>query len=121
MTNRVILTDQREKMLEEGTEQGDTADKMRMYRLKNSSTTALKELIQIAQSPHVDQTEIFDPETVNRLLIALLSPSLDHYTTGTIPTIETDEKITDEFQNYRNSLYVEIDQFLKFRHSYADE
>jgi hypothetical protein len=67
MTDRVLLTDTRKDLLEGDYDSSNPTHRNRKHRLKESSKTALDELIQIAQSPIIDNTEIFETEQVASL------------------------------------------------------
>lgn len=113
MTNRVILTDRREKLLSGDYNADDSADRMAKSRLNDSATVALNELTQIADSPHVDHTDIFSPEDVHQFLRALLTAThADHVEAGGLITSPEEEEQADlptvdysaEFENYQNEL-----------------
>jgi hypothetical protein len=123
MTDRVLLTDTRKDLLEGDYDSSNPTHRNRKHRLKESSKTALDELIQIAQSPIIDNTEIFETEQVARLTRALLTPDVVHTEGGGLwPGTEDlpDEltvTVSDEYQQYQDRLYVVLDDPM---HSYRD-
>lgn len=110
MTDRVLLTEQRENVLAGEYDGSDAALRNQKSRLRKSSQTALQELTQVAESQHIDHTEVFDPGDVFRLLRALLTPVYpDHYAdhedrSGLMHEKET----TDEWTAYGSRLQVQM-------------
>lgn len=83
---------------------------------KNQARQALEELTMIAESQHIDHTDVFDPDDVFRFLRALLTAdATHHYATDEVPTMVTDDVLDDDFLAYRDRLYVQMDKFLRFR------
>jgi hypothetical protein len=111
MTERVILTEQRERLLSGKYEGSDTAERAQRHRLKNSTKVAIDELIQIAESPVLDNSDVFDPDDVFRLLRALYTPSQDHLEeeSGLIDHGDA----TPEYRAYTDRLYVQIDKVIR--------
>jgi len=68
---------------------------------------ALHELTEVAQSPEIDNTDVFDPDDVFWFLSALLTP--DEFVPPT-------EKPPEDFQEYRDRLHVQMDKLLRNRH-----
>lgn len=120
MGDRVILTDKREQLIEDGYDPSNNTERVRKSRLENSAETAFEELIRIAKSPHIDQTKIFDEDQVFRLLRALLNPNLDHYA-GEVPLLDDGEQHTEDFQAYRDRLYVQLDKSKVYRQNVTDD
>jgi hypothetical protein len=73
MSKRVLMTDAREEVLDGSYTGKETALRNQKSRLRASSRTALEELIQVAESRQIDNTEIFTPEQIYRLLDTLLT------------------------------------------------
>lgn len=92
MTDRVMLTDAREQVLNDEYDGSDAALRKQKSRLRNSTHTVLDELTEIAQSPHIDNSKAFPPEKVGELIEALF-----------VPTIEP-----DEYHDYRKDLYFNV-------------
>lgn len=123
MAENAFLTDRRREFLEGDYDLDTSADRHLKRRLENSANLALSELIEVAESPYIDNTEVFDPETVNRLITALLIPDLNQYEGGGLvgPNVDPDDPATvdlsEEFQHYRDRLYVVLDEPM---HVYRD-
>jgi len=77
MPDRVILTERRKELLQGDYDSENSADRMALLRLRNSTQTNLEELIQIAQSPHVNNSETLPAEKVGQLLQALYIPTVE--------------------------------------------
>lgn len=113
MADRVMLTDQREKVLNGEYDGSDAALRKQKSRLRQSAQTTLDELTEIAQSPHIDTREVFEPDQIFLLLRAILTP--DEYTGPVYPPTESAEHATEEAKewvNYHNQLYVQLDKLL---------
>ncbi|MFD1551173.1 hypothetical protein [Putridiphycobacter roseus] len=118
--DRVLMTDRREKLLIEGYNPSNNAERAAMSRLKNSSETALWELTKIAESPEVDHTDVFDPDQVFRFLRALLNPNLneDHIDTDSPLLAEpgggavTEDDYSDEFRAYSDRLQMQMTKLI---------
>ncbi|MCD2205322.1 hypothetical protein [Halobacterium sp. KA-6] len=110
MTDRVLLTEQRENVLNGEYDGSDAALRNQKSRLRKSSQTALQELTQVAESQHIDHTDVFDPDDVFRLLRALLTPVYpDHYADHEDFGGLTHEKdMTDEWNAYASRLQVQL-------------
>lgn len=113
MPDRVLLNDKRESVLNAEYSGSDAALRNQKSRLRSSSRTALNELIEVAESPEIDNTEVFDPDDVFRLLRALLAPRQEDLEPDEFVTIVTPEKYGDDFVAYADSLYVQIDKVMK--------
>lgn len=71
---QVFLTDERTAVLN-GTYQGAAnTERTHKSRIRDRARTALKELIQVAHSPAIDNAEVFDPNDLARLIDALMAP-----------------------------------------------
>lgn len=66
-----FLTDRRREFLEGDYDLEDSADRQLKRRTKNDAIDALDELIEVARSPHLDNSEIFDPGHIEQLITAL--------------------------------------------------
>jgi len=96
MADRVMLTDQREKVLNGEYDGSDAALRKQRSRIRQSTQTVLDELTEIAQSPHIDSSRAFPPEKVGELVEALY-----------IPTIEP-----EEYDDYQKDLYFNVQRLL---------
>jgi len=74
MADRAFLTDKRRDVLNGEYEGADAALRNQKSRLRRTSSTALEELIEVAQSPEIDNGEVFDPDDIARLIDALMAP-----------------------------------------------
>ena len=89
----VILTEKRNELLNGNYDMSDSTDRAAKHRLKTSSQSAIDDLIKIAQSPHIDNSEALPPEKIGELIEALY-----------IPTLEPE----DYHENYRKDLYYHV-------------
>ena len=119
----VFLTENRRDVLNAESEWSEASVKNEKSRIKNRATLALDELIEVAESPVIDNTDVFDTEKVARLIHALLTPDVVHTEGGGLyPGTEDlpDEltvTVSDEYQQYQDRLYVVLDDPM---HSYRD-
>lgn len=72
MAENAFLTDRRREFLTGDYDLDDSADRHLKRRTEKGAILALDELIEVAESPHVDNSEVFEAEKVDRLLTALL-------------------------------------------------
>jgi len=104
-----MLNEKRESVLRGGYEGSDVALRNQKSRLRQSSRTVLDELLQIARSPHIDNTEVFDPDKMFLLLQALLTPTRDNYKDGLQGGLHFGtDGTTDEFQAYHDRLTTQM-------------
>jgi hypothetical protein len=82
MGDRVILTEKREAVLNgnfpdlsDDYDDPDAALRNQKSRLRESSRTALEELIVVAASPEIENADVFEPNTLARLVDALMVPN----------------------------------------------
>ena len=108
MSDRVLLTEQRENVLNGEYDGSDAALRNQKSRLRTSSQTALQELTQVAESQHIDQTDVFDPDDVFRLLRALLLPKPPHFEDADWQGVMAENETTDEWDAYRSRLQVQL-------------
>ena len=109
MVEKVFLTEERQRFLDGGYE-GAAARKHRS-RIRNRSQIALKELIEVANSPEIDNEEVFEIDLIYSLIFNLFLKS----------GLTTSEGQFQANQAYRDELYRKLDQFLKLYQSYPDE
>lgn len=112
MPEKVFITESRRDVLE-GNADDLTEQSLRnaKSRIRVRSRMALEELIEVAESPEIDQTTVFDPDDVFRLLRALLQPDPDHTTTDIGGLIEEDD-YTDEFRAYSDRLQAQMSKLV---------
>lgn len=108
MSDRVLLNDKRESVLNAEYDGSDAALRNQKSRLRSSSRTALKELIEVAQSHEIDNTEVFDPDDVFRLLRALLTPRQEDLEPDEFVNIVSEEEYTDRFRAYSDRLQMQL-------------
>jgi hypothetical protein len=77
----------------------------------------------VAESPHIDTTEVFDPDDVFRLLSAIMEPDPMYVEGGGLgggdPGEDLPQTTTDEqYQAYTDRLYVQLDKLMR---PYRDE
>ncbi|MBX0306065.1 hypothetical protein [Haloarcula salinisoli] len=113
MAENAFLTDRRRDYLAGEYDGSDSAERHLKYSLRESSELALSELVEVAESPLIDNTEVFDPDEVFRLLRALLSPRQEDLEPDEFVTIVEPEKYGDEFVAYADALYVQMDKVMK--------
>jgi len=110
MSDRVLLTEKREQVLNGEYEGSNDALRNQKSRLRQSARTALDELIQVAASPEIENAEVFEPNEVARLLDALMVPR----GTGLTPrwNFEGDPAEYRDTYRYQLALHGRIDHSL---------
>lgn len=104
----MLLTEKREELLEGNYDSGDNADRMAKSRLHSSTNTAIQELVKIAESPYISNSEVFDPDDIFRLLRALLIPSNNEITDEASALIGADAEVTDEYRAFNDRLRMQM-------------
>lgn len=99
MTDHVFLTDTRKEVLK-NYDSSDSNHRAHKSRIKNDARTALLELLALAATEEIDNSDIFEPKQVRALIQTLLTGP------GGLDPNEPDTE-------YTNSLYVELDQALR--------
>lgn len=93
----VFLTEQRRAVLEgdysEKFDGGDSTERTHHTRIRQRTTTALDELIEVAESRPIHNPDVFDPQTLDKLVKTLLTMP-DHLD-------EDDPDDQDAITNYR--------------------
>lgn len=74
MTRNAILSDRRREFLNGDYDLNKPRDRQLKYQIKKDTEAVLKELIEIASSPHIDNSKVFEPNDLARLLDALMAP-----------------------------------------------
>lgn len=108
MTDRVILTEQREKLLNGEYEGSDAALRKQKWRLRESANTALHELVKIAESPHIDTREVIDPDDLLLLVGAIMEPDGYGFTVNAPP-----EEVSDEYLAHQHQIYLRLQHLLE--------
>lgn len=108
MVEKIFLTDSRRDVLE-GNANDLTEQSLRnaKSRIRVRSRLALEELTEVAESPEIENREVFDPDDVFLFLRALLLP--DEY-------VPIDGEPPEDYQEYRDRLHVQLDKLLRMRH-----
>lgn len=110
-----FLTEDRQAVLHDNYDGSSSTERVHRRNIKKRSQSALQELTEVAQSPHIDNSEVFDPSDVHALLTALLTPpSYTNPMTGEIPDAD------DDFLAYRDRMYVQIDKVKTYAKSTDD-
>lgn len=109
---KTFLTDKRRAVLTGKYEGAENTERVHRRNIKNRATTALEELIEVAESDVIDNTEVFDPVDVHRLLIALTTPPM---TDGPVDPINPEDSLDDDWQAYRDRLYVQMSKVQTFQ------
>lgn len=104
MPDRVLLTDTRREVLKGTYDGAESSKRTQKSRIRTRSRLALDELIEVAESPHIDSADVFDPSKVSQLLYALMLPD---------EPVLPGEEPSEEHQEYQRELYVEIDRVLR--------
>lgn len=116
MVDKVFLTDERRDVLE------GNADDLAEQSLRNAKSRirirarlALEELTEVAESKELDQTEVFDPDDVFRLLRALKQPMNPEHLEGADETqggLIGPEDYTHEFRAYSDRLDAQMSKLV---------
>jgi hypothetical protein len=105
MGDRVFLTDAREQVLEGTYDGSNSALRNQKSRLRSSASIALAELRKVAASEEIENEDIFDPEMVYKLLLALFSHNQGLLRVG----LDTDHQRQMYIATERAQLQVERD------------
>lgn len=126
----VFLTDQRRAVLNNEYDGEDSTERAHQSNIRARSRTAIQELIEVAESPVIDTTEVFDPDDVFRLLRAIMSPDPTHTEGGGLYVGRGHEEaqeegsdapildVDDDYLAYSDRLYVQLDKLMR---PYRDE
>lgn len=125
---KVFLTEQRRAVLRNQYDGSDSNARTHKSRIRKKSKLALDELIEVASSPKIDNSDVFDPETVYTLISILLRG------TGGLmyETEEAQQKALENAEDnaiiawdpdpdYANELYVRLDGGLRGFHEQNDD
>lgn len=107
------MTDKRRAVLTDDYDGSDKTEGVHRTNIRARSRTALSELIEVAESPVIDNTKVFDPAEVFRLLRALLTPQQEDLEPDEHVTVVSPEKYGDDFVAYADSVYVQVDKVMK--------
>ncbi len=69
----VFLTDKRTDVLNREYEGSESVRRTHESRIRQRAQTAISELIEVADSPVIDNSDVFEPVDVGRLLAAILN------------------------------------------------
>lgn len=112
MVDKVFLTDTRRALLNDEYGGKDSSRATERSRIKNRASVALEELIEVAESEQIDNTDVFDPSDVHRLLVALTTPPMAD---GPVDPTNPEQTIDDNWQAYRDRLYVQLSKIQQFQ------
>lgn len=113
----VFLTDERRDVLNGDYDGKANTERTHKSRIRSRSKTALHELTEMAKSPHIDHTEVLKPDDVFQFLRAILTPDHTHHRTDEFGGLSDPDATTEDFENYSNAMYVQLNKFIAFRHS----
>ena len=115
-----FLTETRRAVLEGNYTGQENTYRTHKARIRARSQAALEELVEVAQSPYIDNTEAFDTENIAMLIHALFVPDFGHIEGGglvTDPRADTDDDTNyptasyeEDYQEFRDRLYVALDK-----------
>lgn len=111
MTDQAFLTNRRREFLNGDYDLEKAKDRQLKKAIKDSSHAAVEELIEVAESPHIDTRDVFKTDKIRQLLEAIFTP--DEYTSLVYPSNEA----PDDWLNYHDRLYVQTDDLM---HRYRD-
>jgi hypothetical protein len=87
----VFLTDKRTDVLNREYEGSESVRRTHESRIRQRARTAISELIEVADSPVIDNADVFEPEEVGRLLAAILSDPSQMPTAGGLIVEDAEE------------------------------
>lgn len=70
----VFLTDERRDVLNEEYQGADSTERAHRSNIRKRARKAIQELIEVAQSPQIDNSEVFEPDNLARLIDSLMVP-----------------------------------------------
>jgi len=127
----VFLTDERRDVLNGEYDGVDSTKRAHKTNIRNRARTALDELIKVADSPAIDNDDVFDTEQVYTLIAILLRGrgGLIHGDDEEAPTAKEVRRGVDHHkwsawkpkENYANELYIKIDAGLRSFHAEDDD
>jgi hypothetical protein len=108
MVEKAFLTDSRRDVLE-GNADDLTEQSLRnaKSRIRVRARLALAELIEVAESEEIDQTEVFEPDDIAQLLQALLTAKNPDHIEGADEVaggLISQDDYTDDFRAYSDRL-----------------
>lgn len=112
MVDKVFLTDTRRALLNDEYGGKESSRATERSRIKNRAGVALDELIEVAESDQIDNTDVFDPADVHRLLVALTTPPMG---AGPVDPTNPEDSLDDDWQAYRDRLYVQLSKVQQFQ------
>lgn len=118
MVDKVFLTDERRAILNgEADHLTDESLRTGKYRIRRRARTALSELVDVAESPEIDNTDIFEPEEIQELLLRLLLVGPQEGEGGGLVPMPGEDpdaledglpvvRYTDDYREYRRQLHI---------------
>jgi len=113
-----FLTEKRLKVLTGDYEGADNVRRTHLSNIREQSRLALSDLIRVAESPHVDTTEVIDPEALADLVRAVMTPDAGagHTEGGGVVGATTDGRedyaaeLSDGFRLYRDDVFFALSE-----------
>lgn len=108
-----FLTDERRAVLTGDYDGSESVERTHKSRIRQRARSAISELIEVAQSPEIENSEVFSPSQIGTLLFWIMhdpaettSPSGGLLGLG----IHEDTEYSDEFEQYRRAVHSEVGQ-----------
>ena len=97
MVEKVFLTPERRSVLEGRRDHSSGSTSTHKVRIRRRAKRALEELIEVAESDEIDKEDVFNPDQIRRLLIALFGDHRDIQ-----PYYEAWEESDEALSEYKN-------------------
>ena len=98
---KAFLTETRKGVLDGDWEGSDSTHRSHKSDIRQKSKAAIEELIEVAESREIDNKQVFDPEQIRHLLVAIAQPG------GLV-----EDEYEHASEEFRNELYFEVNRFL---------
>lgn len=109
--DNIFLTENRRDVLAGTSDWSTQSVRNERSRIKRHARLALAELIEVAESPEIDNADIFDPDQVANLIDAMIAPEHEPITPRWNFDGTTDE-FRDEYE-YQLALWSRLDYTLR--------
>lgn len=106
MVENVFLTDSRREVLRGEYDGAESTEKSKKSHIRTQSKMALDELIEVAHSPEIDNSDVFDPEKLH-ILIRTLTVGAGGLIGDDVPPAV---KAWDPDEDYAREVYVAVDK-----------
>lgn len=109
-----FLTDERRAVLTGDYGGSENVERTHKSRIRQRANSAISELIEVAQSPVIENADVFDPAEIGTLLFWIMHDPSQTTTGGLVGEVE-DESLptvdyTDKFEQYRRAVHSEVAQ-----------